>query len=346
MLEVLTLKESDKWDQIVKTFKDYDVYYLSGYSKGFYIHGDGEPLLFYYEDSEVKGINVVIKRDIAKEEKLESFIEKDKYFDLTSPYGYGGWIIEGAGNIDNLINEYTMWCKEHGIISEVTRFHPILQNQEKVRNEYNVMDLGKTISMSLDSEELIWNNIHSKNRNVIRKAMKNNVVIKKDNSKECFDVFMNIYNQTMNRDNAENYYYFKEEFYDSIRNDLMDNVDVYYAEYDNKVIASSIILKANNRLSYHLSGSLREYGSLAATNLLLYEVALWGSKNGYKTFHLGGGLGSKEDNLFAFKRAFNKNEDYQYSIGRRIFNQEIYDKLVSYRDKSTLRDKFFPLYRA
>ena len=49
MLSTYTLEDSDTWDKIVKSFKDYDVYWLSGYVKAFKIHGDGEPLLFFYE---------------------------------------------------------------------------------------------------------------------------------------------------------------------------------------------------------------------------------------------------------------------------------------------------------
>ena len=48
MLDVLNLNEAVKWDAIVSSFADYDVYYLSGYNKGFMIHGDDELLLFSY----------------------------------------------------------------------------------------------------------------------------------------------------------------------------------------------------------------------------------------------------------------------------------------------------------
>jgi hypothetical protein len=34
-----------KWDEIVKSFKDHDIYYLNGYLKSLEINGDGEPLL-------------------------------------------------------------------------------------------------------------------------------------------------------------------------------------------------------------------------------------------------------------------------------------------------------------
>ena len=74
------------------------------------------------------------------------------------------------------------------------------------------------------------------------------------------------------------------------------------------------------------------------------------NEKGYKTFHLGGGVGSGEDNLYKFKTAFNKNSDYQFSIGKEIFDQEKYDELVALRAKQdpdfNPESKFFPLYRS
>ena len=254
MLKVYTLEENIEWDKIVRSFKDYDVYYLSGYSKGFNIHGDGEPLLFYYEDENIKGINVVFKRDISKDVHFSNRLQENTYFDLTTPYGYGGWLIEGEGSLDNLNKEYSSWCKENRIVSEVVRFHPILNNTDRVRCIYDVMDLGKTVAIDLSSEEAIWNNIHSKNRNVIRKAIKNNVTIEHKLDKETMSKFIEIYNHTMNKDNADDYYYFKEDFYNSIIDDLKEEADIFYAMYEGKMIAASIILRSNNKLSYHLSG--------------------------------------------------------------------------------------------
>ena len=106
------------------------------------------------------------------------------------------------------------------------------------------------------------------------------------------------------------------------------------------------MLFANGKINYHLSGSVREYSSLAATNLLLYETALWGCDNGYKTLYLGGGVGSGEDSLFKFKKAFYRGEDLnRFYIGKCIFNKNKYDELVSMR--TDLEDTgFFPKYRA
>ena len=77
---------------------------------------------------------------------------------------------------------------------------------------------------------------------------------------------------------------------------------------------------------------------------------IWGCEQGFKTFHLGGGVGSGEDNLYKFKAAFNRNSDYQFSIGKEIFYREKYDELVRIRKNSdesfNAESSFFPLYRA
>ena len=163
---------------------------------------------------------------------------------------------------------------------------------------------------------------------------------------EIYEKFRLIYNATMDKDNAKDYYYFSPKFYQSVLEDLPQNAQMFWAEKNGKVIAASIIVGANGYLDYHLSGSLREYNSLAPTNLLLYKVALWGCANGARSLYLGGGLGSGEDSLFKFKRAFYKGELNHFYIGRKIFNQSLYEKLVELRSEKKLNDKYFPLYRS
>lgn len=198
--------------------------------------------------------------------------------------------------------------------------------------------------MDLNSPEDIWNNIISKNRNMIRKAIKNDVVIYNGRFPEIFERFRKIYNGTMDKDNADEYYYFAPEFYQSVLVDLPQNAQVFWAEKDRQVIAASIMLATNGRMNYHLSGSLREFSSLAPSNLLLYQAALWGCANGYRTLYLGGGVGSKEDSLFKFKRAFYKGNLNHFYIGKRIYDQVKYYELLGMRaDIENLG--FFPRYR-
>ncbi len=342
-MQIFNMNQAKEWDNLVQSFTNYDVYYLSGYVKAFQIHGDGKPQLFYYDEKGLRGIYVYMKRKTAIE----------GVFDSITPYGYGGFLLEGntsEENVKALWNAYVEKMKSENVVDNFVRYHPVLANAVPMKVCSDVIDLGKTVSMDLTSEEVIWKNIHSKNRNMIRKAEKNGIVIKHGQGLDLFDDFIKIYNATMDKDHAEPYYYFKPEFYKSIHEDLKDHYEMFWAEYDGKIIAMSIMIYANGRLNYHLSGSDLQYRNLAPSNLLLYKAAMWGMEKGMKTFHLGGGVGSGEDNLYKFKIAFNRFSDCQFSIAKHIFDNEKYDELVAERasrdagfDKGS---KFFPLYRS
>ena len=344
MLKVYTIENSIEWDAVVCSFREYDTYWLSGYVKAFQLHGDGEPMLFYYEDKQIRGINVVMKRDVAELSAFEGRLPQNEYYDICSPYGYGGWLIEGT-QTEELYRAYESWCTKNNIICEFVRFHPILENQKFCTEAYDIVPLGKTVALDLSSPEVIWSNITSKNRNMIRKAQKNGICIYSGRYPQIFKEFRTIYNSTMDKDKAVAYYYFGEAFYESILNDLPHNAQVFYAVYEDKIIAASIMLAANGRMNYHLSGSLREYAHLAPTNLLLYEAAMWGWANGCKTLYLGGGVGSGEDSLYKFKKAFYRLDDVKrFHIGKKVFLPEKYNQLVQMRE--TADSSFFPKYRA
>lgn len=336
MLKIITIDNAKNWDRIVKTFNTFDVYYLSGYVKAFQVHGDGEPILFYYSDDSIKAINVAMKNDIATDSKFNNLIPLNKLFDIATPYGYGGFLVEGninSNSLEKLRIEYENLCKNEGIVSELVKFHPVLNNVGYQNNLYEIKNLGKTITIDLNSRENIWNTLSSKNRNMIRKANKSNVEIKWGRDIELFKQFIPLYNSTMDKNNARNYYYFKSNFYDSIFYDLKYNSLIFYAVFEKKIIAMSIIVFAGQMMNYHLSAASIEFKHLAAVNLLLYEASCWGNENGYKTFHLGGGVGSKKDSLFEFKSAFNKNSVTRFSLGRKIFDTLKYNELLEIRKK-------------
>lgn len=343
MIRIIDITESLLWDEIVRSFDKYDVYYLSGYVKAFQLHGDGTPQLLFYEKSDLKAIYVYMMRNTIV----------DGLYDSITPYGYGGVLFEGDTSIPNIRefwDAYVMKMKELNIVDNFVRYHPVLANSVMMKDVSEVIDLGKTIALDLSSPDVIWENMTSKNRNMIRKAEKNGVEIFHGRDIALFKDFICIYNATMDKDNAADYYYFNDDFYRSIHEDLYDNYELFYAIYDGKIIAMSIILFANDQMHYHLSGSMIEYRNMAPTNLLLYKAALWGCERGFKTFHLGGGVGSGEDNLYRFKSAFNRNSDFRFSIGKQIFNLEKYRKLVEKRKKMDSRfnegSNFFPLYRS
>ena len=354
MIEIISFKDVEKWDEIVKSFPNYDVYYLNGYSKAFYIHGDGTPLLIYYQGENMRGIYVAMKRDVAEDRFFKGKISSDLYFDIISPYGYGGFLLDGQvtdENLKALYDEFVELMKNQNVVCNFTRYSPVLKNALPMKKIFNVIDLGKTVAMDLESEEVIWNNIIGKCHNKINKAKRNGLMVHHSNADfGLFKTFMEIYKETMDHDDAIDYYYFSEEFYRSVHEDLHDEYELFYVEFEGKIIAMAIMLFSNGYMHYHLSGSLVEFRNMAPTNLLLYEAAVWGSQKGLRLLHLGGGVGSGEDSLYIFKMSFNKNSDFQFSISKDIFDEEKYNILIEIRKNNdenfNQESSFFPLYRA
>ena len=68
-------------------------------------------------------------------------------------------------------------CTTYRIISEFVRFHPMSQNHKSCEDFYDVVQLGEVIYMDLSSPKTVWSNITSKNSNVIRKVLKNDIKI-------------------------------------------------------------------------------------------------------------------------------------------------------------------------
>ena len=343
MIKLYNLSEAEQWDTCVKSFAEWDVYYLSGYVKAFHIHGDGNPYLLFYEENGLRAIYVYMRRETALPD----------VYDSVTPYGYGGVLFEGDTTEENrkaFWAAYVAKMKEEIIVDNFVRYHPVLKNAVPMKDVSNVIDLGKTVAFDLASPDVIWENIISKNRNMIRKAEKNGIEIRHGKDLELFKDFKRIYNATMEKDHAEDYYYFEDAFYESVHRDLHDNYELFYAVLNGEIIAMSIMLYGNKQMHYHLSGSMIEFRNLAPSNLLLYKAALWGYEQGFKTFHLGGGVGSGEDNLYKFKAAFNRNSDYQFSIDKQIFDQKKYDELVNIRRESDStfdeNSSYFPLYRS
>ncbi len=252
MIQVYAINRPTVWNGIVRSFPNYDVYYLSDYVKAFQIHGDGEPQLLYYEAEELRAIYVYMKRKTAIE----------GYYDSITPYGYGGVLFEGDASPDNLNafrKAYVEKMLEEGIVDNFVRYHPVLANAIPMKEVSTVIDLGKTVAFDLSSPNVIWENIISKNRNMIRKAEKNGIEIRHSKDLQLFVDFRRIYNATMEKDHAEAYYFFSDAFYESIHRDLYDNYEMFYAVLDGKIIAMSIMLFANKQMHYQLSGSLMEY---------------------------------------------------------------------------------------
>lgn len=255
----------------------------------------------------------------------------DTYYDFETCYGYGGPIYNTKDSefIESALCSMSNYCVSHNYVAGFTRFHPLLNNDCLFDKVGSVINDRQTISVNLQDEiDSIWmTEIHTKNRNVIKKCISNNLEFIIDTELHYFDDFARLYTQTMSRLNADQFYYFNEQYYRNIL--ACDNVYLGIVKYDNHVISSAIFMQSSVYSHYHLSGSDREYLSLSPNNFMLWKAVEFFKQKGACHFHLGGGTDSSETNsLLLFKQKFSKSR-YDFRIGKQIFNQEIYAAICS-----------------
>ena len=149
----------------------------------------------------------------------------------------------------------------------------------------------------------------------------------------------------MDRNNATDYYYFDDEYFDDILKYFRNNVILVEAIFEGKTIAAGLYFVYKNMIHIHLSGTITEYLYLSPAYILRYAVTLWGIEKGYEIIHHGGGrTSSEEDTLYLFKKNFARLYDVDFYLGKKIWNKDIYDELCKHNNVAK-EDGFFPAYR-
>lgn len=333
-MKCLTYKQKAEWNDCVKSFPDWDVYYLCEYAESLMLHGDGEPILLCYEDAHVRMCYVVMKNDVASCPHFENQLPYGLYFDFETPYGYGGPLIDGdfsSHSQRQFIVQLQAFCEQTGVVSQFIRFNPLLDNQAHFTEVSDNVYLKDTVYIDTSSERNISANMDSTNRNKIRKAQNAGIQIIKapigDDS-----AFLEMYRETMQQRHADHYYYFSEPYFEFLQTALEDNVAIFYAMLDSKPVGGAVFLYTGKTMHYHLAGMHAAYRPLAAATLLIYEAAIWANHQGISRLHLGGGL-KAEDDLFTFKKQFNRAGRLPFYIGRTIFIPSAYDYLLGIRQQ-------------
>ena len=320
-----------------------DFYFDENYGKLYEKTDNGKAQIFEYEDENGKITNQFLLREIPIS------VDGKKYFDIITPYGYGGPIIENASNKEALLKEYeknfTLYCNENNIVSEFVRFHPIIKNHEDFVNMYNAKYMRKTLVTKLDEEDPVQNQFSKSARKNIRRALNKGVTYNVTKSPEKIDSFKEIYYSTMDRNNATDYYYFNDEYFNNILKYYKDNLVFIEVYFEGKTVAAGLYFVYKDLIHIHLSGTISEYLYLSPAYVLRYAITLWGIENGYKLIHHGGGTSNSEDNsLYLFKKNFATKYDADFYVGKKIWNPEIYDKLCIIKNVDKNED-FFPAYR-
>jgi serine/alanine adding enzyme len=300
-----------------------DIYHEEDYHR-LYSAEDGEATCFYHRDGDRVFLLPFVKRPIPGSERS---------WDFESAYGYGGPVTNcaEAGFLNTAVSAFYELCRESGIVCGLIRFHPILANQALLRPDerFSIENDRMTVAIDLRrGAESIWSEeIHSKNRNSIRKAQEHGLEFVVDESFDGIGMFQRLYEQTMQRRGADGSYYFTTNYYQELHRLLRQRSCICFVRDGEKIIAGAILFWGAVYGHYHLSGSDESSLSLSPNNFMLYHAALFLMKKGIVLFHLGGGSTRDPDNsLFQFKKRFSRST-YQFCIGKPVFLPAAYRTL-------------------
>lgn len=317
-----------------------DIYYSKDYIS-LYLKENEEIFEFLYKENDFIFYNLAIKRPILR---IENKKIDDGYFDLETAYGYGGFYTntDNPKFITNALRRYEEKCYKEGIIAEFIRFHPFNDFSQKFASffDLNIYDRDIIYIDLLLSKEDRWKNYSSKTRNILRKC-EGKLSINKSNN---IDKFIELYEKTMNKNNATNFYYFSREYYQKLL--INKNVELYEVCIGGKVIASSFFMFNDEFAHYHLSANDYENRKYNANYFLLDQVFEVAKQKNKKYFILGGGTTSScDDTLLKFKKKFSSLNKPFYISGK-IYNHEVYDKYINIWEKMSNKNiRYFLKYR-
>ena len=291
------------WDAL-----ELDAYYRRPYVEAAALLDKGRPFLLEHDGARFAGI------------------ERDEPRDVVTPYGYGG------PTADGFWDAYEEWARERGVVTTFVRFHPLYGNQRGA--PIHVDELAPTVAWRVDPDRDLLAGLHFKHRNKVTKAENAGATVTQHDG---LGEFVPLYEDTMRRVNADDFYFFEPAYWERLGELPLVRFD---AGIDGEVVASALCLATPPWLHYHLSGTTDAGRTTGSSTLVLLEAARWGQANGYERFHLGGGLGGKEDSLHHFKARFDPDGLVPAAIGKAIHDEERYRELGG-----DGFDGFFPAYR-
>lgn len=324
-----------------------DIFFEPGYGK-LYEKIEGG-VCEAYEFSHPLGsvMHLFIKRQVP------ILIDGQKYYDIVTPYGYGGPVItcsrenDKAELVQAFKEAFQQFCDAHNIVGEFVRFHPVFGNASDFKDCYDVEFMRKTVGTNLkDYADPVQEEFSKSTRKAIRHALRLGIEYRITVNPENLDKFAELYHINMERVHADMFYYFDKAYFDRILHYFGEHVVLVEAIFEGEVIGAEMHFVYNKMIHTHLSGTLEGFHHLSPVYVMTYAIAIWGKEQGMELIHAGGGItNDPEDTLLLFKKKFGKNTEFDFHVGRKIWNNRVYAELLTASGASK-DEEFFPAYRA
>jgi hypothetical protein len=345
-----------EWDAWIES-TTHDVYHTAAYHRVAAATGEGTPQLLIWGDRD---------RFVAWPYLLQAIpgsspLVGGPAHDVTSTYGYSGPLVRGCDAGDPMLAEawraFTGVWREQHVVSVFTRFHPILANHRYFIGDsqpfqttgagLGIVVTGETVSIDVSlPESEVLAGYPRKFRQEIAQSRRGGLSTSVDADWARLDSFLDLYTETMHRNNARGAYFLGRDYFDKLIAELGSDLILFVGMVGDDVAAACLFMSHHGILHPHLAGTSTGYLPMSPLKVMWDDVRQWAKARGDRIIHLGGGRGGSNDSLFEFKARFSPRR-HEFYTGRWILDRIRYQRLA--QETQELMEPgsgYFPPYRA
>lgn len=284
----------------------------------------------------------------------EPWAAKRTGWDATTPYGYGGPFAWNATTDEAAAfwSRFNRWARARDVVTSFARLSLFPDQLLPFDGDVVINSPNFVRGLELGDDDL-WNDYAPKVRQNVRRAVSRGCSLEVDPDGARLDEFLQVYTSTMTRRNAESYYFFPREFFESLLRDLKGHCGLFHVIHEKKVVSSELVLLSHRHAYFFLGGTMVEAFELRPGDFLQHETFRWCRDAGKKAMVLGGGYRGSEG-LLRYKKSFAPHGEVQFRLGRKIHDPERAAELLEDRRRWEIArgadwspdPLFFPPYRA
>lgn len=316
MVEISKINQVQEWNQILKSFEEYDVF--SSYEWGEYKKAQGwkiERLLFCKNGKTIGACQ---------------FLYKTKFKAILG-WNSGGTLFHNPKDLlgiaeaiqkyynNNIFTHRFNLCQTSNANSLFYLSQVFAQPNNKINSPFSIIfDLSQTYKMS------------SNHRYYLKQSLKNNLHVEFQKvSHSSLQDFYITYNQMSTSKNLQNIQLNQNQL-SLLSQSFGDNMIVGNVYCEEKPICSCIILTCNDRAFYYLASSNEMGRKFYASYLMVSELLEYLKEQNYRFFNFGG-ITPYNENAFGvnrFKMGFG-GEIVKYLGEHELYNSSILNKLFN-----------------
>ncbi|MDN7241703.1 GNAT family N-acetyltransferase [Planococcus sp. N028] len=286
-------------------------------------HGTCEVFDFFHALGTVK--HVFIKREIPIK------ICGKTFYELVTSCAYGGPMITGCKESDKrrLAYEFALaferYCKEHRIVWEYVRFHPVKGNAEDFAECYDLHYIGQTFGTNLQVfTDPVQEEFTDSAKRTIWKAVEAGVEYKITEKPKNLHHLYQFYSTFVGKRERK----FKADYFSECERSFGPQIVLVEAVYKGQVIGMGLNFLSNGVLYTHLSVMDSSFNHLSPEHIMHFGLTLWGKEKGVDLILDGSWLVDPEaSDMHTFKKQFSQHTSFDYYIGQRVWDEGVYRKL-------------------